>query len=62
LPPGCIVLANCPFHCLGQRHRSLVRGMNLDLLTGLTGHRRGRHLSVRLDPTEGLCCVRLEPS
>jgi predicted ArsR family transcriptional regulator len=55
-----VVLANCPFHLLAERHRSLVCGMNLDLLTGLTeGLHAGDHVEPRLAPTEGMCCVRL---
>jgi|SRR5829696_497381 len=58
-----IVLVNCPFHRLAQRHRPLVCGMNLDLLVGLTeGLGADGQLSPRLDPVEGLCCVRLEAS
>ena len=56
-----IVLVNCPFHRLAQRHRPLICGMNLDLLTGLIeGVGAEGHLSAGLEPAEGLCCVRLE--
>jgi predicted ArsR family transcriptional regulator len=55
-----VVLANCPFHLLAERHRSLVCGMNLDLLTGLTeGLGAADHVEPRLAPAEGMCCVRL---
>jgi predicted ArsR family transcriptional regulator len=55
-----IVLSNCPFHALAERHRSLVCGMNLDLLCGLAeGMDAGDTLAPRLEPTEGNCCVRL---
>ena len=57
---GEIVLANCPFHALADRHRSLVCGMNLDLITGISeGLGADRRLQPRLDPQEGFCCVRL---
>ncbi len=55
-----VVLANCPFHALAERHRSLVCGMNLDLLSGLAeGLDASDRLAPRLEPTAGLCCVRL---
>ena len=58
---GDVVLANCPFHRLAERHRSLVCGMNLDLLSGLTDGIGAAHLLVpRLDPAADMCCVRLE--
>ena len=55
-----IVLANCPFHRLAERHRPLICGMNLDLLDGLAeGLGADGRLVPRLEPTEGMCCVRL---
>lgn len=57
---GDIALANCPFHRLAQRHRSLICGMNLQLLSGLTkALGADALLTPRLQPTEGRCCVRL---
>jgi predicted ArsR family transcriptional regulator len=57
---GDIVLVNCPFHALAERHRPLVCGMNLDLLRGLTeGLGASEPLAPRLEPEEGMCCVRL---
>ena len=55
-----VVLANCPFHALAERHRDLVCGMNLELLTGLAQalDAKGR-LAPRLEPEPGMCCVRL---
>jgi predicted ArsR family transcriptional regulator len=54
------VLANCPFHALAERHRPLVCGMNLDLLTGVAeGLGVDGRLLPRLEPAEGMCCVRL---
>lgn len=56
-----IVLGNCPFHTLAQRHTELVCGMNLCLLDGLLdGLAAG--LGARLDPVPGHCCVRIEPT
>jgi predicted ArsR family transcriptional regulator len=57
---GEVVLVNCPFHALAERHRTLVCGMNLDLLTGLTEALESDEAMVpRLEPAEGMCCVRL---
>jgi predicted ArsR family transcriptional regulator len=58
---GEIVLANCPFHALAERHRTLVCAMNLDLLVGLVdGLGAGDLLTARLAPESGCCCVRLD--
>ena len=55
-----IALANCPFHALAERHRPLVCGMNLDLLSGVAeGLGAQDRLAPRLDPEDGMCCVRL---
>jgi predicted ArsR family transcriptional regulator len=55
-----IALANCPFHALAERHRSLVCGMNLDLLRGVAeGLGAEDRLVPTLQPEEGMCCVRL---
>ncbi|HSH60799.1 MAG TPA: transcriptional regulator, partial [Acidimicrobiales bacterium] len=57
---GEVVLFNCPFHALAERHRDLVCGMNLELLAGLAeGLDEQGRLASRLQPTEGMCCVRL---
>ena len=55
-----VVLANCPFHALAERHRALVCGMNLQLLGGLAeGLHAEELLAPRLAPEAGMCCVRL---
>ncbi|MFC0430658.1 metalloregulator ArsR/SmtB family transcription factor [Kutzneria buriramensis] len=53
-------LTNCPFHVLSERHPTLVCGMNLALLEGLTEGTDG--LRARMDPRPGLCCVVVEIS
>jgi predicted ArsR family transcriptional regulator len=55
-----IVLANCPFHALVEEQRDLVCGMNLDLLSGMTAAVGDDLLAVRLAPSAGNCCVRLD--
>ena len=53
-----IALANCPFHRLAEEQRELVCGMNLDFLGGVL-ESIGDHLTARLEPTPGYCCVRI---
>lgn len=54
-----VTLVNCPFHGLAQDYTDLVCGMNLDLMTGLVEGLADPTLEARLEPTPGLCCVRL---
>lgn len=54
-----VTLVNCPFHGLAQDYTDLVCGMNLDLMTGLVEGLADPTLQARLQPTPGLCCVRL---
>src|SRR4051794_14255689 len=52
-----IVLGNCPFHALAEEHRSLVCGMNLDLLSGVIDGIGGDDaVTARLAPEPGYCC------
>jgi predicted ArsR family transcriptional regulator len=59
---GSVVLRNCPFHGLARSHTDLVCGMNLSLLGAAVDAFGGTELEARLEPTEGLCCVRLRPT
>lgn len=60
---GQISLANCPFHRLAEEHRSLVCGMNLDVISGLLeGLEAGSTVRAHLEPQAGSCCVRLRPA
>jgi predicted ArsR family transcriptional regulator len=52
-----ITLANCPFHALAQEHTQLVCGMNLALLSAAAEAGSAGHLTPRLDPAPGRCCV-----
>ena len=55
-----IALGNCPFHRLAEQHRELVCGMNLDFLDGvIEGIGQEEHLTARLEPEPGYCCVRI---
>lgn len=55
-----IVLSNCPFHALAQKHTELVCGMNLHLLKGVRSvlDVGDRELQPRLEPEPGRCCVK----
>ncbi|MPV36195.1 helix-turn-helix transcriptional regulator [Georgenia subflava] len=57
-PAGGIVMGNCPFHQLAQRHTELVCELNYELLRGVT--EGVPHCAVRVvsDPGAGRCCVR----
>jgi predicted ArsR family transcriptional regulator len=59
---GAVTLANCPFHRLARTHTELVCGMNLRLLDGVLEGVSSTGLAARLHPTEGRCCVRMEPT
>ena len=54
-----VVMANCPFHALVDDHRTLVCGMNLDLLGGMVDELPECALRARLEPSDHACCVRL---
>jgi predicted ArsR family transcriptional regulator len=52
-----LLLANCPFHTLAERHRELVCGMNLSLLDGVVEAMGGGNLEAQQDRQPGACCV-----
>jgi predicted ArsR family transcriptional regulator len=54
-----VVLANCPFHALVDERRDLVCGLNHDLLRGMAEAVGDDAMDARLEPAEGVCCVRL---
>ncbi|HVC71138.1 MAG TPA: helix-turn-helix domain-containing protein [Acidimicrobiales bacterium] len=59
LEDGTVSLTNCPFHALAEEHRTLVCGMNHDLMRGIV-EAVGLPPSVALlDPVPGRCCVAL---
>lgn len=55
-----VLLGNCPFHSLAQRHTELVCGMNLCLISGLLDGLASTTHTAHLAPTPGHCCVRLD--
>jgi predicted ArsR family transcriptional regulator len=58
---GTIVLRNCPFHQLAREHTELICGMNHCLLGTMVAVLDDAGLAARLEPEEGVCCVRLHP-
>jgi predicted ArsR family transcriptional regulator len=58
---GTVVLRNCPFHQLAQQHTELICGMNLCFLKTAVEDAGETGFEARLEPQEGLCCVKLHP-
>ena len=58
---GTVVLRNCPFHQLARKHTELICGMNHCLLGTMVEVLDDAGLEARLEPEEGVCCVRLHP-
>lgn len=58
---GVVVLTNCPFHQLAQEHTELICGMNLCLVKAAVDQVGDTGLDARLEPEEGVCCVKLYP-
>jgi predicted ArsR family transcriptional regulator len=56
-----LVLANCPFDALAKEHTALVCGMNAALVDGVLEGLGCEGLAPRLDPEDGLCCVKIGP-
>jgi predicted ArsR family transcriptional regulator len=56
---GTVVLRNCPFHQLAQQLCELICNMNLCLLHAALDNVGETGFDARLDPEEGLCCVKL---
>jgi predicted ArsR family transcriptional regulator len=56
---GTVVLRNCPFHQLAQQHTDLICNMNLCLLHAAIDDVGETGFDARLEPEEGLCCVKL---
>lgn len=54
-----VVLRNCPFHALAQRHTALVCGLNHAFLGGLLDGLRADDMRAVLAPRPPACCVEL---
>ncbi|SDD79696.1 helix-turn-helix transcriptional regulator [Actinokineospora iranica] len=57
-----VVLGNCPFRSLAQRHAELVCGMNLCLVGGILDGLAATGCTARLAPRPDHCCVRVDQS
>ncbi|WP_067432932.1 helix-turn-helix transcriptional regulator [Nocardioides jensenii] len=53
-----VLLANCPFDALAKEHTALVCGLNRDYVQGLAEGMGCTEVEARLEPHDGLCCVR----
>ena len=58
---GGLVLGNCPFHRLAQRHTEVVCHVNLELLRGASESANELGYTMVLDPGIDRCCVRAVP-
>jgi predicted ArsR family transcriptional regulator len=56
---GDLLLANCPFDALAREHTELVCGLNESFVGGVVDGLGCTGLVARLDPEEGLCCVKV---
>ncbi|HYK26875.1 MAG TPA: helix-turn-helix domain-containing protein [Streptosporangiaceae bacterium] len=54
-----VALTNCPFHALAQAHTDLMCGINLELIASLLETAGPRDVQAKLEPTPGMCCVRI---
>jgi predicted ArsR family transcriptional regulator len=54
-----VILANCPFHDLAERHRHLVCSINHTMLAAAAEEAGLPPGTARLDPQPGRCCIRL---
>jgi predicted ArsR family transcriptional regulator len=54
-----LVLHNCPFDSLAQKHTDLVCGLNVDFVQGVLDGTGCSGLKACLDPGPGRCCVTL---
>ncbi|WP_106348615.1 helix-turn-helix transcriptional regulator [Antricoccus suffuscus] len=54
-----VVLRNCPFHNLAQRHTQLVCTMNLQLLDSAVERFGGTGFCACFEPSADQCCVKL---
>jgi predicted ArsR family transcriptional regulator len=61
LEDGALVLGNCPFHAIAERHPAVVCEMNAALCEGIVAGLGGDAGEVALEPGRGRCCVVVRP-
>jgi predicted ArsR family transcriptional regulator len=54
-----LVLGNCPFHRLAEKHTDIVCELNYELVRGIAEGAGDTDHEVRSDPGAGRCCVRI---
>jgi predicted ArsR family transcriptional regulator len=57
--PRELLLRNCPFARLADRSRELVCGINHAFCSGIVAGLDAAAVDARLEPADGMCCVRL---
>jgi predicted ArsR family transcriptional regulator len=57
---GAVILRNCPFHELVERHPDVMCGLNLAFLQGVAQGLGAETLEVRPHEEAGTCCVAIE--
>lgn len=57
-----LVLGNCPFHRLAEKHTDLVCELNFELVQGIAEGARDTAHTVVSDPGAGRCCIRVTPA
>ena len=60
--PREVVMRNCPFSRLADRSRELVCGINHAFCSGIVAGLDAAAVDARLEPSDGMCCVRLTGS
>jgi predicted ArsR family transcriptional regulator len=58
LEAGVVVLSNCPFDALAQKHTALVCGLNRDFVQGVAEGLGCSSVSACLEPEPDRCCVK----
>jgi predicted ArsR family transcriptional regulator len=56
---GTVVLVNCPFHRLAERHTDTICAMNLALVEGMAEGSGADPRRVCFAPADGRCCVEI---
>ncbi len=57
-----LVLGNCPFHRLAQKHTDIVCELNYELVQGIAEGAQDAAHRVMSDPGAGRCCIRVTPA
>jgi len=55
---GVVVLSNCPFDTLAQKHTTLVCALNRDFVQGVAEGLGCEHVAACLEPEPDQCCVK----